>query len=288
MSLKLDSCNSAKKNRNKCFTLSRLIAGILCLGSSMCLVSVTVAQSQHYVGIGIAPTRINVRDEGNSPLLYQGIGIRAFALYQIQAKNSLFAVELGGQLGGIQPRLEAGSILLPGSAQHYAAQSRLSYRRNIHTSRVWKLAAGGAWDTHTIVNYYELNSNNLVGYELNSSVAIQGHVEYTVNKYWSVQGLLQVPLVQYVSRPTSTGLVPFDDDLSVDYTQIVWGGEWGTWLRYRYVETHLSIGRKLKNYDQAEFFYRWRAANNRLNPALEYAYHSLGVSYHFNLNSPTP
>lgn len=243
-----------------------------------------MGQSNHWVGVGTGFSYAKVRDEANAPLLFEGSAFHLGLQYHNENGRQTISLSLLARSGQIHPKLPGTTNRL-NLAQHYGGQFNVRYLKPIKSTKPWGIRWGGAWNTQLILNFYDNNTNNLAGYELNSSLDAASAITYRIDELWRLSLQIQFPLLSYSSRPEPTGLPPLDEQFAVDYPKIIGEGQWTSLSRVRYWLSTWAIHKKLKNMDETAFFYSWQSGSNLQGKALEYAFHTIGIRYTFSLNA---
>ena len=138
----------------------------------------------NYFFIGFSLPIVKVRDLGHSPQLYQGLVPTLSAGYQHIEKNFVFRQRFAfsfsmGPFGTLAPktRPKPQQQMSSASVNLFQVSSGLYKRVGDYNTEGWLRYVGGALTFTFDGRLYNLPSNNIFGYQCNTSLNVGGFVE---------------------------------------------------------------------------------------------------------------
>lgn len=239
------------------------------------------AQKSKAFQLGTQLSYLAYRDEAFSPLLYNGLGIGIQLGDRVEMPNWIQGFELA-LTGNFYFSLLDNPATFANNAG-LGTFSKLNfhwYKKSIQREK-WQLAIGGKVYGHYNGLFFVNHSNNILSYDIQISLDPAALFNYQLNTKWSLEATTHFPLISYNSRPSSEGLLPFED-YNLDVGELLFGGNLYSISNIFFLENRVSIIRQLKNQHAIRLFYNWIGGVNNSVAPLEYAGHSIGFAYWFN------
>ena len=163
-----------------------------------------------YFFLGFSLPIEKVRDEGHSPLKYQGwtptLRLGHESINAQYASRIVLSASFGTAAPHAKPKPQHNLSSLEISNIHV----NYSYykRTGAFSPEGWNRYIGGAITLTFDIRNYNLPSNNLMAYQANASLNIGGFFQDKMNEKWRFNYEAFTPLISYALRPNYLGMLP--------------------------------------------------------------------------------
>lgn len=163
-----------------------------------------------FLGAGFQLSRLY--DAGHSRQTYTGITTAIRIGHERVGQNSVSRIMLSSTVGSAAPKVkpkpkkQLSGVELSQFQVSYAYYQRATPR---FEADGWNAYVGGVFTVNADVNSYSLPSNNLMGFQLTTSLNAGGLVRKSLEGAWTLQYEAFTPLVSGVLRPNYIGMLPF-------------------------------------------------------------------------------
>lgn len=177
----------------------------LCILISTLLLSHSIfAQSGHTFDFRVGLAKHNFQDKNYSALAYSGSNLTYGLTYKKESGKSQFAIDFEVQNASLSSNLDESKTLFP-SLQRTSYQGNISYLRQISVPRL-EVKVGGSSTTFYDFVPFPFSANNLVSYELTTSLNGAVEVVYLFTQNLNYRLKADIPMLTLSVRPQDYGL----------------------------------------------------------------------------------
>ena len=163
-----------------------------------------------YFFLGIGLPIIKVRDEAHSSLKYQGFMPTLRVGYEEINQNYVSRIAVSASFGTATPKTTPKPQQNISNLEVNNIQVNYTYykRSGAFDTEGWNRYVGGAFTMTIDMRSYNLPSNNLLGYQVNTSLNIGGFIQKKLDAKWRFNYEAFTPILSYTLRPTYMGMIP--------------------------------------------------------------------------------
>jgi hypothetical protein len=246
------------------------------------------ARGDKYFFLGLSLPITKVRDQAHSPQLYQGLtptfSIGHDRIGQNIATRFAFSYTLSliGLTPKTRPKPERQLSSADVSAVHFSAAV---YKRvGTFDAAGWNRYVGGALTFTFDSRQYSLPSNNIFGYQINTSLNAAGFVQKKIDKAWYFNYEAATPLISYALRPNHIGMPPMTTgDFSGSIKRILTSGKIVTVNKLFRFYNRFSFEQQINDHRKRRYTYTWDASVNRVSQSLNSVTAGLGYESLFKM-----
>lgn len=245
----------------------------------------------NYFFIGFSLPIVKVRDLGHSPQLYQGLVPTLSIGYQQIERDYVFRQSVSfsfsmGPFGTIAPktRPKPQQQMSSASVNAFQVSAGLYKRVGDYDTEGWNRYIGGALTFTFDGRLYNLPSNNLFGYQCNTSLNVGGFVEKKLSETWRFNYEAFTPVLSYALRPNHVGMIPLTTgDFSDGFKRFIKSGKVLTVNKLFRFHNQFSFNKQINDHRQRQFSYTWDAVVNRMSQPLNSITGGLGTESLFKM-----
>ena len=245
----------------------------------------------NYFFIGFSLPIVKVRDLGHSAQLYQGLVPTLSTGYQQIEKD--FASRLSfsfsfsmGPFGVIAPKTRPKpQPQMSGASVNIFQVSGGVYKRvGNYDTEGWNRYVGGSLSFTFDGRLYNLPSNNIFGYQCNTSLNVGGFVEKKLDNTWRFNYEAFTPVLSYALRPNHVGMIPLTTgDFSDGAKRFIKSGKILTVNKLFRFYNRFSFDKQINDHRRRQFSYTWDAVVNRMSQPLNSITGGLGTESLFKM-----
>ena len=238
-----------------------------------------------YFFLGLRLPMIAVRDVGHSPLIYRGLVPTLIVGYEKSAPDFVSRFQASIGIGGAAPSMKPRTDRMLSSAEVNNIELTYSYFRGVNTYALadWNNYVGGRFSVLVDMRAYNLPSNNLTGYHLNTSLSLAAHTQKKLSDTWLFQYEAAVPFLAYSIRPNYNGTFP---DVAAEVglaKKFFKSGSVVTFPTYFRFTNNFSFTQNINDGRERRLSYQWDyLQHTKINP-LTYISGGLGYESLFKL-----
>ena len=246
------------------------ITGILLLFSSILTAqepAPNFGDTYFYLGFNFPITK--VRDRAHSPQLYQGWTPTVSLGYQSVGKEGVARINFSYTFSplNLSPKTRPKPERQLSSANLNTFQfSTAVYKRvGNYDTEGWNRYVGGALTFTFDTRVYNLPSNNLFGYQCNTSLNAGAFVQKKLDDKWRFNYEAFTPLLSYSLRPNHIGMPPLTTgDFSNGAKRFLKSGKVVTINKLFRFYNRFSFEKIINDHRQRQFSYTWDAVVNKV------------------------
>ena len=238
-----------------------------------------------YFFLGLRLPVIAVRDVGHSPLIYRGLVPTLMVGYEKNTPEFVTRFQASIGIGGAAPKMKPRTDRMLSSAQVNNIELTISYCRGVNTYTLndWNNYVGIRFSVLIDARIYNLPSNNLMGYHMNTSLNLAARTQKKISDTWLFQYEAAVPLLAYSVRPNFNGTFPevaAESGLAMKFFK---SGSFVTFPTYFRFTNNFSFTQNINDGRERRLSYQWDYLNHaKINP-LTYISGGLGYESLFKL-----
>lgn len=238
-----------------------------------------------YFFLGLRLPMIAVRDVGHSPLIYRGFVPTLIIGYEKNAPDFVSRFEVSVGIGEMSPTMKPRTDRMLSNAQVNNIELTYSYLRGLNTFALndWNNYVGGKFSVLMDVRVYNLPSNNLMGYHMNTSLSVAARTQKKISDAWLFHYEAAVPLLAYSVRPNYNGTFP---DVAAEtgfVKKFIKSGSLVSLPTYFRFTNNFSFTQNINDGRERRLSYQWDYLYHaKINP-LNYIYGGLGYESLFKL-----
>ncbi len=233
---------------------------------------------QIYFFLGVGLPIVKIRDEGYSPLKYQGWTPTLRLGYERISKISVSRIAVSASIGAAKPQSSPKVQQNLSSADVTNIQFSYAYyrRSGAYNTEGWNSYLGGALTLTFDVRNYNLPSNNLVGYQTNASLNLGAFAQNKLSDTWRFNYEVFTPIISYALRPNYLGMLPMKGT-DFNAKNVFSNGKVVTVNKLFRFYNRLSFDQQIKDYRQRRIHYTWDYHSNTISKNLKSV--SAGMGY---------
>jgi hypothetical protein len=231
------------------------------------------ARGDKYFFLGVSLPITKVRDQAHSPQLYQGL-TPTFSIGHDRIGQNIatrftfsYTLSLGGLTPKTRPKPERQLSSADVNALHFSAGV---YKRvGIYDREGWNRYVGGSLTFTFDSRLYSLPSNNLFGYQVNTSLNAAGFVRKKFDKTWHFNYEAATPIISYALRPNHIGMPPMTTgDFSANIKRMLMSGKLVTVNKLFRFYNRFAFEQQINDHRKRRYTYTWDASVNRVSQPL--------------------
>jgi hypothetical protein len=246
------------------------------------------ATGSTYFFLGLSLPITKVRDQAHSPQIYQGLTPTVSLGYERIGQNevSRLAFAYTTSMSGLSPKARPRPDLQLSSADISVIQvSAAIYKRlGSYDTEGWNRYFGGALSFTFDMRTYNLPSNNLFGYQVNTSFNAGTFIRKKLDKNWQFNYEAMTPLLTYAIRPNHIGMPPMTTgDFSNSFKRILYSGKLVTMNKVFRFYNRFSFEQQINDHRTRRYSYAWEACLNQVAQPLNSTSGGFGYESLFKL-----
>lgn len=225
---------------------------------------------QIYFFLGIGLPIVHLKDEGHSPMKYQGWMPTLRLGYEQVGQDYVSRVAASASIGSARPKSNPKpqrslSITEVNNIQF----SYAFYKRSgAFDTEGWNHYWGGALTFTFDIRNYNLPSNNLVGYQTNVSLNAGTFIQNKISNTWRFNYEAFTPIISYALRPSYLGMFPMTGS-EFKVKSAFSNGKIVTVNNLRRFYNRFSFDQQVKDYRQRRLNYTWDYHSNTVSKPLK-------------------
>ena len=225
---------------------------------------------QVYFFLGVGLPIMKVKDEGHSPLKYQGWTPTVRLGYEAISKTEVSRIAISAGLGVAKPYSKPKAQRNPSSTDVTNIQFSYAYytRSGAYDTEGWNTYFGGALTVSFDIRNYTLPSNNLVGYQANASLNMGAFAQNKLSDQWRFNYEAFTPIISYTLRPNYLGMLPMKGT-DFNAKNVFSNGKIVTMNKLFRFYNRLSFDQQIKDYRQRRLYYSWDYHSNTVSKNLK-------------------
>jgi hypothetical protein len=248
------------------------------------------ARGNKYFFIGLSLPITKVRDQAHSPQIYRGLtptlSIGHDRVGQDVVTRFAFSytfTPFGGIAPKTRPKPERQLSSAEVSLMHFSAGLYKRVGKGYDTEG-WNSYVGGSLSFTFDGRMYNLPSNNLFGYQVNTSLNAGGFVQKKLDKTWRFNYEATTPLLSYALRPNHIGMPPMTTgDFSGSVKRMFSSGKVVTVNKLFRFYNRFSFEQQINDHRKRRYAYTWEACMNRVSQPLNSVMGGLGYESLFKM-----
>jgi hypothetical protein len=238
--------------------------------------------------IGLSLPISKVRDHAHSPQIYQGLTPTFSIGYDRVGRDvvSRFAFSYTMTLLGLVPKAHPKPERQLSSADMNLIQlSAAVYKRvGNYDAESWNRYFGGAFSLTLDMRSYNLPSNNLFGYQVNTSLNAGAYVHKKLGHDWRFNYEAFTPIVSYALRPNHIGMAPLTTgDFSGSFKKMFLSGKVVTINKLFRFYNRFSFEKQINDHRKRRYTYTWDACMNNVEQPLNSVMGGIGYESLFKM-----
>lgn len=249
------------------------------------------ARGDTYFFLGFSLPIVKVRDQAHSPQVYRGLTPTLNIGYQRVGRDFVLRQSIAysfslGPIGILSPktRPKPERQLSNASVGILQASSAVYKRVGSYDTEGWNRYVGGVLSFTFDSRVYNLPSNNIFGYQCNTSLNLGGFIQKKLDNKWQFSYEAFTPLISYSLRPNHIGMMPLTTgDFSGGAKRFLKSGKVVTINKLFRFYNRFSFNRTINDHRQRQFYYTWDAVVNRVSQPLNAVTGGLGTESLFKM-----
>jgi hypothetical protein len=248
-----------------------ILFAFLFLGNTIFAQESTTAKGETYFFLGVALPIVKVRDVGHSPQIYQGLGPTLRVGYERIGQKQVARVMGSVTFGGTKPKSKPKSTRQLSSGDITQINFSYAYYQNTNKNYVlddWNGYVGGAFTVMVDMRGYDLPSNNLLGFQMNTSLNIGGFANHSIDRHWQFNYEAFTPILSYSVRPNYVGMFPISVGSLAGRNvtlEMLKAGKLVTVNKLCRFYNRFSFDQHINDHRQRRFSYAWDMLHNRVS-----------------------
>ncbi|MDZ7879883.1 MAG: hypothetical protein U5L45_19555 [Saprospiraceae bacterium] len=246
------------------------------------------ARGDKYFFIGVSLPLSKVRDQAHSPQIYQGL-TPTFSIGHDRVGQNIaarFAFSYTLSLAGLRPKTRPKPERQLSSADMNVLHFLGGVYKRVgnYDKDGWNRYVGGALTFTFDSRLYNLPSNNLFGYQVNTSLNVAGLVQKQLDNAWRFNYEGVVPIVSYALRPNHLGMPPMTTgDFSANIKRMATSGKVVTVNKLFRLYNRFSFEQQINDHRKRRYTYAWEASVNKISQPLNSVVAGLGYESLFKM-----
>jgi hypothetical protein len=261
---------------------------LILLSATLAAQEPLTARGDKYFFIGLSLPITKVRDQAHSPQIYQGLtptfSIGHDRIGQDIATRFAFSYTLSlmGLTPKTRPKPERQLSSADVSALHFSAAV---YKRvGTYDKEAWNRYIGGSLTFTFDSRLYNLPSNNLFGYQINTSLNAVGFVQKKIDNAWHFNYEAATPVISYALRPNHIGMPPMTTgNFSANAKKMMSSGKIVTVNKLFRFYNRFSFEQQINDHRKRRYTYTWDASVNTISQPLNSVSAGLGYESLFKM-----
>jgi hypothetical protein len=232
---------------------------VLCI----CLTYNAIAQdlsgnNNTYFFLGLGVPLVKVKDLAHSPLTYRGITPTLRVGYESNTTRYLSRISFSASFGSAHPKSKPKAERTLSALMMTNVQINFAYYKRLGTfsTEGGNSYLGGNFSFYFDMRDYNLPSNNLTGYMVNTSLNVGGFYHNKMSDKWRFNYEAYTPLLTYSLRPNYIGMLPLKgEDFSPK--KILSTGRFATFDKFFRFYNRFAFDQQIKTYRSRRLSYFW-------------------------------
>jgi hypothetical protein len=244
------------------------------------------ARGDKYFFLGLSFPIQKVRDQAHSQQLYRGWTPTVRIGHERIGQDVVSRIAFSYTMGVLSPKTRPKPERQLSSAEVNAIQVSYTYYKRVGTysTEGWNRYVGGALSFTFDARTYNLPSNNLFGYQCNTSFNAGGYVQKKLGDGWRFNYEAFTPIVSYALRPNHIGMPPLTTgDFSGGFKRILTSGKVVTVNKLFHFYNRFSFDQQINDHRQRRISYTWEALINKVSQPLNSVNGGLGYTSLFKM-----
>jgi hypothetical protein len=259
--------------------LKKILASIIVI--TICLS--TKAQEarlplQSYFFLGLSAPIFKIKDKAHSPLTYTGVSGNLRLGYEQYKADFISRQYISFSFGNGMPKIKPkpSQMLSQLDLTGFELVFQYYHRLNTFDTEGWNRYFGGGFNLYFDIRNYNLPSNNLLGYQANTSLNAGLLTHKKLNEVWHFEYELFTPILSYTLRTNYNGMLPVKgNDFAVK--NVLKTGDIVTINKFFRLYNRFSANQLIKEYRQRRISYFWDYLSNKSSQDLKSV--TAGISY---------
>lgn len=237
-----------------------------------------------YFFLGIGLPIMKVRDQGHSPLKYQGFLPTLRIGYEQINESYVSRVVVSASFGMTSPKNKPRPQQTISNAEVNQLQINYSYYKHIsqYSPNGWNTYLGGVFTITMDLRNYNLPSNNLLGYQINASLNPGSFIQKNLDDKWRFNYEAFTPVLSYALRPSYMGMIPMKDG-DFNAKSVLSNGKIVTVNKLFRFYNRFSFDQTINDHRQRRINYAWDFHSNRLSKPLKSIISGVGYESLFKM-----
>jgi hypothetical protein len=246
------------------------------------------ARGDNYFFLGLSLPITKVRDQAHSPQTYQGLTATFNLGYDRIGRDvaTRLAFSYTMSPAGLSPKARPKPERQLSSADVNAIQVSVGLYKRVGDYDVegWNRYVGGSLSFTFDSRIYNLPSNNIFGYQVNTSLNAGAFVQKKMNNNWHFNYEATTPLISYAFRPNHVGMIPLTTGgFSNNFKKITATGKVVTINKLFRFYNRFSLEQQINDHRKRRYTYTWEATMNRIAQPLNSVSGGLGYESLFKM-----
>jgi hypothetical protein len=211
-----------------------------------------------YFFLGLGLPFVKVRDMANSPQTYTGVVPTLRLGYESNNSDRVLRAFVSASFGSTSPKSKPKTDRIISNMDFSNLQVNFAYYKSLNRNSTEGVNAylGGGLSLYLDMREYNLPSNNIIGYMVNSSLNIGSFLQRNVDDKWHFNYEGFFPILSHSMRPNYIGMLPMKgEDFSPK--KVLSTGSFVTLNKYFRFYNRFSFDQKIKDYRSRRLFYIW-------------------------------
>jgi hypothetical protein len=254
-------------------TLRHIMGLVLFYSTTLVAQEPISARGDKYFFLGLSLPIMKVRDEAHSPQTYQGLTPTLSIGYDRIGRDvvSRFAFSYTMSATGLSPKARPKPERQLSSADVNSIQVSLGLYKRVgnYDAEGWNRYVGGSLSFIFDSRIYNLPSNNIFGYQVNTSLNAGGFVQKKLGTDWRFNYEASTPIISYALRPNHVGMAPLTTgDFSNSFKQMISAGKVVTFNKLFRFYNRFSFEQQINDHRKRRYNYTWDAGMNKIEQPL--------------------
>jgi hypothetical protein len=239
---------------------------------------------QVYFFLGVGFPIMKVRDQAHSPLKYQGWVPTLRIGHEEINQGFVSRIALSAGFGGGAPKSKPKATQSQSAFEISYFQFSYAYYSLLggYDTEGWNRYLGGAFTFTFDLRNYNLPSNNLLGYQVNTSLNVGGFVRKKLSDDWRFNYEAITPVISYCVRPNYIGMAPATKG-DFNFKDVIKSGKIVTVNKLFRFYNRFSFDQQINDHRQRRLSYTWDFHNNVVAKPLQSTSGGLGYESLFKM-----
>jgi hypothetical protein len=231
------------------------------------------ARGDTYFFLGLSLPITKVRDVAHSPQIYRGLTPTFSVGYDRIGRDvaTRLAFSYTMSVPGLSPKARPKPERQLSSADVNVIQASFGVYKRVgsYDTEGWNRYVGGSLSFTFDSRIYNLPSNNLFGYQVNTSLNAGAFVQKRLDNAWHFNYEATTPLISYALRPNHIGMTPLTTgDFSSSAKKMFKSGKILTVNKLFRFYNRFSFEQQINDHRKRRYTYTWDACMNRMTQPL--------------------
>jgi hypothetical protein len=242
------------------------------------------AKNNTYFFLGLGVPLVKVKDLAHSPLTYRGIAPTLRVGYESNTTGYLSRISFSASFGSANPKSKPKAERTLSSLMMTNVQFNFAYYKQLGTFSTEgdNSYLGGNFSFYLDMRDYNLPSNNLTGYMINTSLNVGGFYQNKMSDKWRLNYEAYTPLLTYSLRPNYIGMLPLKgEDFSPK--KILSTGRFATFDKFFRFYNRFAFDQQIKTYRSRRLSYFWDYHWNAISKPIKSVTGGVGYESFFKM-----